>query len=102
MKRELLCVAQGRGDEWEAFCLDFDLAVQGHSFEEVRGLLDEAIRTYIEDVRAEGQEAQARLVNRRVPLRVRLLWVWRFFIAALSSRNHDRDSSAWFPIACRA
>jgi len=38
--RYLSAFARGRDESWEAFCLDFDLAVQGNSLEEVRGLED--------------------------------------------------------------
>jgi len=74
MSRELLCVARGSGDRWEALCLDLDLAVQGRSFDEVRGLLDEAVNTYVEDASAEAEPARSRLLARRVPLHVRLAW----------------------------
>ena len=102
IKDTVLCVARGRGNEWEAFCLDLDLAVQGQSFDEVRVLLREAITTYVEDAEAEDQATQRRLLNRRAPLYVRLLWAWRFFRAALSGRGTSRDSSAWFPMPCHA
>ncbi len=100
MDRQLFCVARGKGERWEALCLDLDLAVQGRSFDEVRHLLSEAVSTYIEDASAEAEPARTRLLARRVPFHVRFLWAWRFFRAALSGRNPDGDSPIWLPVAC--
>ena len=79
MEDEVLCVARRHGEVWEAFCLNFDLAVQGRSFDEVRGLLSEAVKSYVEDASAETEPARSRLLRRGVPLHVRLLWASRFF-----------------------
>jgi hypothetical protein len=46
MSRTVLCFAQGREGRWEGICLDYDIAVAGRSFEEVRAVLTEAVRTY--------------------------------------------------------
>ena len=35
MRKLLRCYAERHHGQWEAFCLDFDIAVQGSSFEEV-------------------------------------------------------------------
>ncbi|WP_256445687.1 hypothetical protein [Skermanella sp. TT6] len=43
MRRAFACIAEGRDGEWEAFCLDLDLAVAGTSFEEVYRDLNKAI-----------------------------------------------------------
>ncbi len=102
MSAELLCVARGRDKEWEALCLDLDIAVQGRSFDEVRQLLGQAIATYIQDATAEAEPDRSRLLQRRAPWRVRLLWAWRFFRAALYGRNHNSDSAVGFPVACPA
>lgn len=102
MRRTLFCVAQGRGDEWEAFCLDLDLAVQGHSFDDVRCRLEEALSAYLESVASETPEVREKLLNRRAPLLVRLRWAWRFFKAALSGREDDSVSTAGFPVPCHA
>lgn len=68
----LLCYATGREGEWQAFCPDFDLAVQGRSYREVSEELDQAIREYLEYVDSLPEDEQAAFVNRRAPLRVRL------------------------------
>lgn len=100
MKR-ILCVAEGRDNEWEALCLDFDLAVQGRSFDEVRHLMNQAILTYIEDAANEAPRDRARLLGRRAPLRVRMSVLSRFLLGALFGRKSDGDSTVWHS-ACPA
>ncbi|HEY7299157.1 MAG TPA: hypothetical protein VH684_14725 [Xanthobacteraceae bacterium] len=98
MENEVLCVARRHGEGCEAFCLNFDLAVQGRSFDEVRTLLSEAIRTYIEDASAEPEPGRSNLLRRGVPLHVRVLWAWRFFWTAFSGKTRDGDSVFGFPV----
>jgi hypothetical protein len=100
MSREIFCVARGGGERWEALCLDLDLAVQGRSFDEVRGLLEEAVNSCVEDPNAEAEPARSQLLARRVPLHVRLAWAWRFFKAALYGRPPGADSAVWLPVIC--
>ena len=47
MKDAATCYAWGNADGWEAICVDFDLAAQGDSFEEVRSELSDAIDTFL-------------------------------------------------------
>jgi hypothetical protein len=82
MPQAVLCVASGHGSQWEAFCLDFDLAVQGQSLQEVRGLLREAI-DYVQAADAEPEPNRSRLLARKAPLLVRLMWAWRIFLKKL-------------------
>jgi hypothetical protein len=100
--QQFFCVARGKDERWEGLCLDFDLAVQARSFDEVRHLLGEAISTYIADASAEAEPARSRLLARRVPFHVRLQWALRFFKAALSGRSPDGNSPVWLPVACHA
>jgi hypothetical protein len=98
--REFLCVARHENEWWEALCLDFDLAVQGRSFDEVRALLDEAVNSYIEDAGAEAEPARSQLLARRAPLHVRFLWAWRFFRTALRGSIPGGSPAIWLPITC--
>jgi hypothetical protein len=101
-RRDLYCIARGNGDQWEAFCLDFDIAVQGRSFDETRSRLAEAIFGYIESVAAEPEPDRARLLSRRAPLHVRLVWGWRLFRCAISGRDAHHNAAIGFPVACHA
>jgi hypothetical protein len=101
MQGNLICIATGRGDQCEAFCLDLDLAVQGGSFEEVRSYLNVAIESYMEAARAEPEPNRSRLLARKAPLWVRLTWAWRLFRSTISGRSDD-NSTIEFPVACHA
>jgi predicted RNase H-like HicB family nuclease len=98
--RTLHCYAEGRDGDWEAICLDLDIAVQGHSFEDVSTSLREAISLYLETVAdLEPKERQA-LLNRSAPLKVRL----RFFDHALrgllgSLDDHSERHQFTMPLA---
>lgn len=92
MPEAILCVASGHGSQWEAFCLDFDLAVQGRSFEEVRRLLQRAIEMYIDAAAKEPEPIRSRLLGRKAPFLVRLMWAWRVFWSTLSIRATRRGN----------
>src|SRR5262249_7788297 len=79
MRANLQCVATGHGDKWEAICLDLDLAVQGHSFEEVRQSLGVAIEMYVERAMEAPEPTRSQLLNRKAPFFVRLIWALRLF-----------------------
>jgi hypothetical protein len=102
VNREFFCIARGKGEQWEALCLDLDIAVQGQSFDEVRNLLREAVSTYVQDALAEAEPARSTLLGRQVPFFVRFLWAFRFFRAALFGRKSNGDSPVWLPVACHA
>jgi predicted RNase H-like HicB family nuclease len=70
--RTLHCYADGRDGDWEAVCLDLDIAVQGRSFEEVFGSLQEAIALYLKAVADLPADQRPALLRRPVPLMVRL------------------------------
>lgn len=93
----VLCYATGEGGQWEAICVDFDLAVQGGSFEEVLATLQEAVRTYIQDARAESAENARRLLNRRAPWTVR--WRLAFDYLAHILGRRDRTLRYGFDLA---
>jgi hypothetical protein len=93
MSKAVLCVASGHGSQWEAFCLDFDLAVQGQSFEEVRELLRVAIEMYVQSANAEPEPNRSRLLARKAPFLVRLAWAWRVFWSTLLIRATRRNGN---------
>lgn len=71
--RKLTCYAWGKPGDWEALCVDLDIPAQGTSLEEVRRELGDAIETYLDYVADLPENEQARFLNRKVPLRLRLL-----------------------------
>jgi hypothetical protein len=66
--RTLHCYASGRDGDWEAICLDLDIAVQGCSFDEVAGSLREAVALYFETITSLPKEQQGHLLHRSAPL----------------------------------
>lgn len=102
VEKRLLCFARGRSGEWEAICLDLDLAVQGSSFDEVRDLLIECIGTYLVDAGAEDERNAARLLNRRAPFLVRLRYALGWLVHVLRRRNFSDEYQASFELPCRA
>ena len=104
MKIPLECVAHGSGHHWEAICLDLDIAVQGHSLQEVSGLLRETIESYIADAMAQEEPLRSQMLNRSVPFFVRAAWAWRLFYATMVGRRLEkqREATIGFPVECHA
>lgn len=90
--RTIRCYAEGRPGQWEAFCLDFDLAVQGRSFAEVFDAMNLAVDEYLSHVRAMPEPDRARLLARRAPLSLRLAFLGRVLAASLFGGAGANDS----------
>ena len=100
--KPLLCFAEGKEGDWEAICLDLDIAVQGSSYEEVSQLLNAAIATYFEDAMAEDEATRKRLINRKAPFTVRLATVAKFLFAALGVRAGEQRMRHSYTVPCAA
>lgn len=72
MNKVIWCYAEGKTGNWEAICLDFDLAVQGKSFDEVYRELNVAISMYLEYTNKLLKEDQRRFLGRKAPAGLRL------------------------------
>lgn len=81
------CVAFGHEGQWQAICLDLDIAVQDRSLAAVQADLEQSILAYIREAFAEPEPVRSQLLRRRAPLRVRALWAWRLFRAQLAGRR---------------
>lgn len=99
----LTCYVEGRGHEWEGVCLDFDVAVHGTSFHEVQHKLDSAIKAYLEYLDTVPKADRERLMNRHVPLKTTLGFMFRVFVTWLF-RSRDRDGKHWnaYTVPCGA
>lgn len=107
MQHDLICFARGRHGDWEGVCLNFDIAVQGESFEDVRHALEEAVALYVASAMQEDEETRERLLNRAAPLSEHLRWTARILAYAIAStfsrrRGDGGGATAQFPIACPA
>lgn len=97
------CFARGRPGDWEAICLDFDIAVQGNSFDDVLGRLESAVNSYVEDALAEPPDVARKLLTRRAPLSVRVRLVGSYLLHVVRSwRRRDGDCQAGFDLPCPA
>ena len=70
--RKLTYYAWGKPGDWEALCVDLDLAAQGENYEEVRRELGDAIETYLGYAADLPEDEQARFLKRKATLRLRL------------------------------
>ena len=97
------CFARGVPGDWEATCVDLDIAVQGSSFEEVKSLLDVAVHSYIEDACAEDPATARALLNRRAPLGLRIRIAGSYLAHLIfSPKDGDREYKANFDLPCHA
>ena len=70
--RKLTCYAWGKPGDWEALCVDLDIATQGESLAYVREDLQLAVEDFL-DYAAELPEANRKfLLSHRVPLGARM------------------------------
>ncbi len=102
MNKAIWCYAEGRPGNWEAVCLDFDLAVQGRSFDEVYRELDDSISMYLEYVRSLPEGEQRRFLSRKVPLNLRLRFVLVLLATTLFKNIGDGRDCAGFLLHCQA
>jgi predicted RNase H-like HicB family nuclease len=69
----LKCYAEQEENCWVAVCINFNLAAQGDSFEEVKTKLEAMINDYVYDALAgEDKAYAAQLLSRSAPLSARL------------------------------
>jgi hypothetical protein len=101
-QKSLRCYAHGRPGEWQAICLDFDIAVQGKSFEEVRDSLREAIRGYIEHASTEDEQTRHALLNRRAPFLVYARCWLHYHLSGILHKGDSSESHAGFQLPCPA
>lgn len=97
----VVCYLHGVSGNWEGMCVDFDIAVQGVSLEEVKARLGEAIQTYIEDALAEDPKTRDQLLRRRAPFWLR----WKLALAMLAHvafRHDDDEFKASIDMPCPA
>ena len=91
MARTLHCYAEGQDGDWEAICLDLDIAVQGRSFEEVFGSLREAISLYLDTLSELGPDERRALLHRPAPLSVRLKFLVHAIRGLFAGNDGNRE-----------
>ena len=83
----LRCYAYGKGNSWEAICVDFDIATFGASLNEVKASLTTSIELYLEEVQKLPTNEQQIFLNRKSPRHV------RFKLLLISWLNYLRIGS---------
>lgn len=69
----LRCYAERIGDQWQALCIDLNVAAQADTFEEVRQKLDQMVYSYVYDALLGEDRVHAEdLLSRKSPLRFRV------------------------------
>jgi hypothetical protein len=85
------CLLERKGDQWQAFTIEFGLAAQGDSAAEVKRKLEQQVSAYLFDALVgEDQEHAEALLRRKATLSVRA----KYRLASLRARI-GRDNSAY-------
>jgi predicted RNase H-like HicB family nuclease len=80
MELTIRCFAERKADQWQAFSLEFGLAVQGDSYLEVRQKLEAMIEEYLEDALGGQDKKHAEvLLSRKAAFSV----YWKYHVAGL-------------------
>jgi hypothetical protein len=90
MGRYLHCYAEGRENQWEAICLDLDIAVQGGSLAGVIEDLSGAVKLYLEHVATLPEAERGRFERRVAPISLRLRFLWHALRSVLRRDGPDK------------
>jgi len=85
MRYRLRCYAYADDGNWQAYCTDFDIAVEADSFQEAKESLEICIQMYLEEI-AELPEAERRqFLGRKSPWRLRAKLAWKAWLYNIRS-----------------
>jgi hypothetical protein len=89
------CFAERKETQWQAFCVDLNLAVQGDTFPIVKQKLDEMVRSYVH-LALENDDDQVRsdMLDRPAPLALRSRYWFIFAQNRLRKALHDHHRYA--------
>ncbi len=82
--RKLTCYAWGKPGDWEALCVDLDIAAEGSSFEEVKRDLELAVEDFLDYASELPELDRKSVLSYRTPwpLRMQLALRYRWSVAA--------------------
>ena len=92
MSLKFRCYSYGNGENWEAVCVDLDIAVFGASANEVEEALDRCIQMYLERVADLPPEERRRFLTRKSPWYVRFklaLMTWLYSLRGTGDRSRE-------------
>ena len=99
--KAIWCYAEGKPGEWEALCMNFDLSVQGGSFDEVCRDLKEAISMYLDYVGKLPKEEQKQFLNRKAAISLRLKFILTLLLLDIFKTREDDKDCAGFLVHCQ-
>ncbi len=78
------CFAERKGDQWQAFSLEFGLAAQADSSSEVQVKLMSMIEAYVHEALTDDRAHAKALLSRKGTWQVYLKFYWYRFLSLLS------------------
>lgn len=76
MIRTLRCYVYGHGSDWQAICIDFDIAVHGRTQQQVKDRLTASVNLFLRDLLDLPLEDQRHLLQRKSPWHTRTKLAW--------------------------
>ena len=101
MSLEFRCYAYGSGQNWEAICVDLNIAVFGASVNEVEETLDRCIQMYLERVADLPPEERRRFLTRKSPWYVKFklaLMTWLYCFRGDGDRSREFTLRSQVPV----
>lgn len=112
-KRKVRCFAQKKGQQWLAFCVEMNLAVQADTLKEAVDKLHSMIRSYVQLAMEQNDPAHQRdMLFRPAPLSIQLrYWYVRTLVTIANAvvgnstskrtveRRHGRHAFAFHELA---
>jgi hypothetical protein len=77
------CIAQHKKGQWQAFSLEFGLAAQGESLQDVKRRLDSMVHSYVFDALGEDRSHALQLLRRKATWDVYV----KYYLADVISRT---------------
>lgn len=75
-------------DQWQAICIDLNLAAQGESLPDVRRKLDSMIRSYVQDLSGIDRAHVSDLFPRPAPLGIRLKYYYASVLSWAAAKSN--------------
>lgn len=95
--KKVRCYAEFKDGHWQAFCLDFTLAVQGDSLQEVKDKLNRQVVSYVRDALTIDAEHAEELFARRAPMtwyaKFHAMNAWFRLVERVRKITHHRTSN---------
>ena len=79
--------AEGRPGQFEAVCLDLDIAGQGPTLEAALDSLRGSVKLYLESLHELPEAERERFLHRRAPLGMRIKFLWH--VVKMTFTNRD-------------